>query len=129
MSLAKVDVMRLPIHLNGANDDEQRVAIRLQLGSLMRAMGIFDGEFVELKLLLNLFEHFFARIVKPDPNKPIRIRKMLADILNRDIRYSAAIRICRAVDDALNLGAHTVILSARGTAKDNYFVGGLTTPM
>ena len=57
MGLAVVDPAGGRIEMRGAQDDEDRVAVPLELRPLVRAGGVLDREVVKRELLLDLPEH------------------------------------------------------------------------
>ena len=59
MTFATVD------HLRRARDDEQRVAILFQLGSLMSLEGVLDRKFVESEFRLEQAEEVDVRLQVP----------------------------------------------------------------
>ena len=80
-------------HLRGARDDEQRVAILLDLGILMRLAGILDGELMQVAAAP-------ARVrSKPveGSHRPIqtmcRPARPGAGLFDRDVAKPAALRI------------------------------------
>src|SRR5262245_17409331 len=75
----------------------------------MGAMGIFNGEVVKLKLRLNLLQGLLAGFVQPDPYKPMRVGKVLADVCNRNRCDSAAVAVRSAIDDSFDVGSHSAI--------------------
>ena len=66
MGLAELD----PVadHLGGAGDDEQAVAVALQLGPLVGLAGILDGQGVEAELALDDAQLLFGRLQQADPD-------------------------------------------------------------
>ena len=54
--------------LRGARDDEQRIAILLELWPLMRMLGVLDGEVVQVKLALHPQQEFAVRLQQADPD-------------------------------------------------------------
>lgn len=49
--------------LGRANDDEHRVIVDFELGSLMSSMCVFDGQVVESECLLDVSENLLAGLV------------------------------------------------------------------
>ena len=50
--------------LRGVRSDEQRIAVTLQLGALVRVLGILDGEVVQAEFLLQLVQQRVLRLVQ-----------------------------------------------------------------
>lgn len=50
VELGEIDLLLGVEVAGGAQDDEEGVAVALQLGALMGFEGVFDGEFVEVEL-------------------------------------------------------------------------------
>jgi hypothetical protein len=71
MRLPEGDAALLPVGLSRAERDEKRVAEALQLGPLVRQVGVLDGEVVQPELGLYLLEQGFGRLVEPDPDEAI----------------------------------------------------------
>src|SRR6266568_6127606 len=53
--------------LRCARDDEQRFAVLLDLGVLMRLAGILDGQIMQAELRLHALQEIGARLPQPDP--------------------------------------------------------------
>ena len=64
--------------LRGAGDDEERIAILLELRALVRVLGVLDGKLVQVELPLDPLEQLAAGLEKADPDdvpvlaRPIR---------------------------------------------------------
>ena len=54
--------------LGRPRDDEQRLAILLQLRMLVRLAGVFDGEGMEIELRLHPGQQVIVRFEQPDPD-------------------------------------------------------------
>src|SRR4030095_15832721 len=91
--------------VGGAQHDEERFAVALELGPLVRAGGVLDREVVERELLLDLGEQLRVRLVEPDPDEPVRLLEDLADVLDRDLADPQASRVRRTIDHALHARA------------------------
>ena len=72
MGLAELDLAL--DHLGGAQDQEQAVAIDLQLRALMGDMGIFDGEFMQAEMALQLGQQRLVGLVQADPDDAAFLR-------------------------------------------------------
>ena len=60
--------MRPVDRLRGAGHDEQRVAILLDLGVLVRLAGVLDGEIVQAELRLHARQQLRAGLEQADPD-------------------------------------------------------------
>ncbi len=85
--------------LRRSQDDEERAFVELELGTLVRAERVFDGEVVQMELALHLAQDFFARLVQADPDEPVRVRERLVDVADGQVGNALASGVCRAVDD------------------------------
>jgi hypothetical protein len=75
-------------------DAEQRLAVVLELGALVRAYGVFDGKFVERELARDVGELLVCRAVQPDPGDSVAIatgRGHLREIVSFDDPLAVAI--------------------------------------
>ena len=97
---AELDVGRRARHLRRAEDDEQRVFVLLDLRPLMRVVGVFDGEIVQVELALHLAEQVFGRLVHADPDEAILILEHLVDRLDLDVADPRPLLVGYAVDDS-----------------------------
>src|SRR5678816_3568033 len=95
------------VDLDRTDNDEESVSVSLQLRTLMRPVSIFDGEVMQLKLFLDLFESGLVGIEKADPDEAIRIAEVFADVLDRYGRDPATTGVGGAVNDAVSLRTHT----------------------
>ena len=86
--------------LRGAKDDEERVAVHLDLGPLVGAVSVLDRQVVEAELRLHPAQQLLARLVEPDPDEAIGLLEDLADLLDVDALVPLAIGIGHAIDDA-----------------------------
>jgi hypothetical protein len=71
--------------LRGARDDEQRLAILLQLGALVWMLGILDCKVVQVELRLHAQQKFAARLQKPDPDDMALPRRPCAGVLDGNV--------------------------------------------
>ena len=99
VGLAEGDPPLLPVRLRGAERDEERVAVALELGPLVGQVGVLDGEVVQPELGLHLLEERLVGLVEADPDEAVVLLEDLADVLERDIRHPAALRVGGARDD------------------------------
>jgi hypothetical protein len=107
--------------------DEQRLAVDLELGALVRLYGVLDGKLVEVELAADRVELLGRRLVhaEPDEARPV-VADGLRGLLETEIaRAALAVLIDGAVDDhaALDspadrrLSAVLSGVSARGRAR------------
>src|SRR6478609_6952645 len=69
--------------LRCAGDNEEGLAILLELRSLMRLLCIFDGEMVQVELLLDFVEQLVAGLEQSDPHDMSRLGSPLLGIRDR----------------------------------------------
>jgi hypothetical protein len=81
----------------------------------MRAVRIFDCEFVEPEFTLDFLQQFGARFVQADPHKPVRLAKRLPDLVDLDVRHTPPVGVCGTVDDS----AHVKSMVAQQSRKQN----------
>ncbi len=86
--------------LAGLHHDEQGLAIDFELGPLMGAVRILDGEVVQAEVTLELDQHILGRFVEADPDHPPRLGLHLLRIVDVEIGDPAAILIGGAIDDS-----------------------------
>src|ERR1051325_418380 len=79
------DAALLAIGLGGAQGDEQRVAVALELGPLVGQVRVLDGEVVQAELGLHLLQQPLVRLVEPDPHEAVVVGEDLADVLDLDV--------------------------------------------
>ncbi len=99
VGLAEGDPPLLPVRLGGAERDEERVAVALQLGPLVGQVGVLDGQVVQPELGLHLLEQRLVGLVEADPDEAVVLLEDLADVLERDVRHAATLRVGGARDD------------------------------
>ena len=68
--LAELDRLGLVDVAGGSKDEEQRVAVTLELGPLVRLHGVLDRELVQLELARDVGEFLRVRAVEADPRDP-----------------------------------------------------------
>ena len=61
--------------MRGPQHDEQRIFVQLELGSLVRVVGVLDGEVVEPELLLHLPQHVLFGLVQSEPDELVVSRQ------------------------------------------------------
>ena len=87
MGLAELD---LAVHfLRGVQDDEQRIAVDLDLRALVRVVRVLDREVVQAELLLQLLEQRLVGLVQSDPDEGVRLLEDVADLVERDFAAAA----------------------------------------
>ena len=91
-------------HAPGAQDDEERVAVDLELRPLVRAPGVFHGEIVQTELLLHLAHEPLVGLVQSEPDEGAGLNHEVADLLHGNVAdpFSVAIR------DAVHHHVHAV---------------------
>ena len=72
-------------HLRGARDDEERVAILLELGMLMRLAGILDGQVSADRTALHPLQKLVAGLEQADPDDMTGPLRPLARLFDRYI--------------------------------------------
>ena len=100
MRLAELELLDLRVDLDGVQHHEERAVVLLELGSLVGAMGILDGEIVQGELALDDAQELFARLEQPDPDELLGLLEDLADVLERDLTHAAAVGVGCARDDS-----------------------------
>jgi hypothetical protein len=90
------------IEMRGAQDDEDRVAVPLELRPLVRAGRVFNRKVVEGELLLHLREHLAVRLEETDPHESTRLLEDLADVRDRHLAARDAGRIRHAFDQSFH---------------------------
>ncbi|MFK4506258.1 hypothetical protein ABIF81_001436 [Bradyrhizobium daqingense] len=87
--------------LRGARDDEQGLAILLDLGTLMGVVGVLDGEIVQVELLLHRAKQRHVGLVQADPDHMTGLGPPTRCLADGDIGDAPAIDIGTGGDDAL----------------------------
>ena len=80
-------------HLGRAGDDEQRLAVLLDLGPLVRLERILDGEVMQAELRLDLPQEIEAGLVQADPDHVPGLARPLAGLLDGHLGHASATRI------------------------------------
>ncbi len=80
------------------HDDEQRVAILLDLGPLVAAQRIFHRQFVQAEFFLHQRDVGSVWVAQRDPDKGVIQLDVVADILDRDIGQLFAFLVGDAID-------------------------------
>ena len=76
--------------LGGTCNDEERLAVLLELGMLVRLAGVLDGEGMQIELRLHPGQQVIARFEQTDPNDVARPFRPFAGLLDRDVRDALA---------------------------------------
>ena len=84
--------------LGGAQDEEERVGVLLELRALVGTQRVLDGEVVQAELRLDLLQERLARLVQPDPHEAIGGRQGRADVLDGHVGDPPAVGVGGAVD-------------------------------
>ena len=71
-------------------NDEERLAILLQLGMLVCLAGVFDGEGMQIELRLHPGQQVIAWFEQTDPNHVARPFRPFAGLLDRNARDALA---------------------------------------
>ena len=80
--------------LRGVDGDEQRVAVRLDLGPLVRVVRILDREIVQAEFLLQLAQDAFSGLVQADPDETAVVDgEYVADRVEGNVATTAAASI------------------------------------
>ncbi len=80
-------------------NDEDRVAVDLQLRALVRSMGVLDGEVVQAELALDAAEEVLVRLVEADPHEPVLARRLGPDLVDVEVGDAPPAAIGGAVHD------------------------------
>jgi hypothetical protein len=104
MRLAEADAPALR-RLGGVRDQEQRIAIGLDLRPLVRVLRVLDGEVVQAEFLLQLVQQQVFGFVQADPDEAaILHRQHVADLVQGDVVATALAVVGHAVDHAAGQG-------------------------
>ena len=107
MRLAERDAVAL--ELRGARDDEQRVAILLDLRPLMGMVGIFDRKVMQLELSLHAAQHGEIGFMESDPDHVVGLAAPARGFIDRDVGDTPAFDVDAGCDHAAGggrLGLH-----------------------
>jgi len=86
--------------LSRAGDDEQGIAILLDLGPLVRMLGVFDRQFMQMELCLDAQQQLAIGFEQPDPDDMARFPRPFAGLFDRDVGYALAGGVDARGDDA-----------------------------
>jgi hypothetical protein len=71
-------------HLRGGHHHEQRIAVGLDLGPLVRAR-VLDGQVVQAEFFLQLQQYIVVGIVQADPDEAVATGNDIADGVQADV--------------------------------------------
>src|SRR5262249_30308109 len=75
----------------------------LELGALVREMGILDGEVMQPEPLLHPLQQGLIRLMQPDPDEALAARRRAADLLEVDVGDAAAALVGGTGDNVVHL--------------------------
>src|SRR5262249_58402581 len=101
--LAELDPPLLLVPARRAQDQEEAVAVLLQLGTLVRLVRVLDGEIVQAELALHRAQLVLAGLEEADPDERAGTLRRLAELVEPQVGDPAAALVRRAVDDHLTL--------------------------
>ena len=87
-------------HLRGTGNDEDAVAILLQLGVLMGLGGILDGQGMQIELSLHPLQKIVTGLDQTDPDDMTGSFRPLTSLLDRDVGDSPTPGINSRINDA-----------------------------
>src|SRR5688572_15404264 len=102
MNLAELDLFLGVVVAGGAEHDEERVAVILELGALVGVHRVLERQFMEAECLADRFELVGARLFEPDPRKaPSTVAAALGRVvdLDRPVVLALPTGVVGAVDD------------------------------
>ena len=121
--LADVDELLRPEVADGLDDEEQRVAVDLELRPLVGADGVLDGELVELELAPDGVELGRGRLDQADPGEASAVVRLGAQTFDRPgPRDPASLAVDGAVDDHARI--LTVYVARMRTRARAVVIGG-----
>ncbi|KAG0741551.1 hypothetical protein G6F24_016683 [Rhizopus arrhizus] len=91
-------------HLRGGHHHEQRIAVSLDLGPLVRVARILDGQVVQAEFLLQFQQDIVVGIVQAHPDEAVATGNDIADGVQADVVAFALVIVVDAVDDAGGVG-------------------------
>ena len=80
-------------HLGRPGDDEQRVAILLELRPLVRLEGVLDGKLMQAELYLDLPQRSRLGLVQADPDHMPWLVRPFSGLLDGNVGHAPAVRI------------------------------------
>ena len=91
--------------LRGAGNDEQRVAILLELGPRVRVLGVVDGKVVQVELALHSQQQLAVGLQEADPDDVPLLAGPVARLLDGDVGHALAGTVDAGGDNARLGGA------------------------
>src|SRR6476619_7377495 len=98
--LTKIDALRITDHVCRAKHDEETIPVLLDLRPLVRAMRILDGQVVKAKFLLDFAQQLLIGFEQADPDKPVLMLELFADVRDLDVCHSDPLRVRGTIDDS-----------------------------
>jgi hypothetical protein len=92
------DTQLIAYHFDGVEHHEQRIAVLLELGSLVAVACVLDGERVQVELLLHLGKLALGGVLERHPHEAAGAREIVADLVLVDVRELAAVLVHHAID-------------------------------
>ena len=84
----------------GLEDDEQRVAVHVELRALVRLDRVLDRQLVQVELAPHRVELVLGRLVEADPDERVLLAARLMRVQDRKLaRPAKPVLVDRAVDD------------------------------
>ena len=96
--------MLVAVELRGARHDKQRVAILLDLRSLMGVVGILDRKVMQLELPLHAAQQRHVGLMQADPHHVAGLAAPARGFLDGDVGDAPAIDIHAGRDDSFGAG-------------------------
>ena len=92
------DAQALAVGLEQVQDDEQGIAVVLDLRPLVPVLRVLDRERVQSELRLHLLEHVPVALEQRDPDEAARHREIAVDLVRLDLPEPLAVLVGDAVD-------------------------------
>ena len=108
VSLTKFDVVVIWIDLRSPEHNKKGFAVRFKLWALVCIMRIFDGQIVQMKLLLYRSKQFFIGLMQAYPHELIRLLQDTIYPIEFEIRNPPSLAINGSIYD----GIHNQIFKA-----------------
>ena len=105
--LAEGDLVPVVVPARGLQDEEERIAVDLELRPLMRVDRVLDRQLVQLELAAHGVELLDRRLEEPDPDEGVGVAGRVVGVLESELALTAAsVLVHGAVDD------HPLIISS-----------------
>ncbi|HEY5778861.1 MAG TPA: hypothetical protein VIT00_08990, partial [Terrimicrobiaceae bacterium] len=108
-----------------AQYNKETIVILLYLRSLVRAMGILDGQVVEAQFFLNLAQQLLFRLVQANPDESIFVFDLFAEVRDLHIRHAHALGVGGRIDYSRTLLAVADCWYSRGFGTACLHLGGV----